>query len=248
LRCCCMATNCTKIVPTALAYATDPLTMTRHVTARDGADQDGSPFPWVSNGLSGHSLVDRLLDGSPQWTRKLHPNSGFRKFLRGGRNLQISAFSLAAPQQRDLGIDLHDLAAVDARLERPCRCGLRSEARHPRIRRLGRRSGSVSPPTPVPRLSRASTAASRPAEARGLTASLRRRHIRPSVWRHAGSTVSWCRDGRRPMLTKPAPRTEVGSRTVRQCMMQRFVEHGESGTQTGARSGCGRGCSDVCSS
>jgi hypothetical protein len=51
------------------------------------------------------------------------------------------------------------------------RRGLRSRARHPRhprTRRLGRRSGGVSPPTPVPRLSRASTAAGRPQEAPGL--------------------------------------------------------------------------------
>jgi hypothetical protein len=36
------------------------------------------------------------------------------------KNLRISALSPAAPQQRDTGTDLHDLASVDARLERLC--------------------------------------------------------------------------------------------------------------------------------
>src|SRR3954451_9269304 len=35
-------------------------------------------------------------------------------------DLRISALSLAAPQQRDPGINLYDLAAVDARLARLC--------------------------------------------------------------------------------------------------------------------------------
>ena len=35
-------------------------------------------------------------------------------------DLRFSTLSLAAPQQRDPGIDLHDLAAVDARLARLC--------------------------------------------------------------------------------------------------------------------------------
>ena len=38
----------------------------------------------------------------------------------GDNDLRISTLPLAAPQQRDPGTDLHDLASVDARLERVC--------------------------------------------------------------------------------------------------------------------------------
>src|SRR5438067_10818469 len=40
--------------------------------------------------------------------------------LYGEKGLRFSELSLAAPQQRDPGTDLHESAAIDARLERLC--------------------------------------------------------------------------------------------------------------------------------
>ena len=126
--------------------------------------------------------------------------------------LRISTLSLAAPQQRDPGTVLHDLAAVDGRLAR-LRAAWTSLPEHIILAILAlvdstgvwRQNASKPRAETLP----ASTAAGRPPNRPGSTATVRRRPFRPSDWRHAGSTSRGADDVRgRCRLVAPAA-TEI---------------------------------------
>ena len=75
--------------------------------------------------VDGMSLKRRMLGGQPRRVQSVAfggncTRSPFSTSSFGGNNLRFSPLSLAAPQQRDPGINLHDLAVVDPRLARLC--------------------------------------------------------------------------------------------------------------------------------
>jgi hypothetical protein len=104
-------------------YVTGELTTTRSLAAisrKLGLEtisprsrlSTGSRWPIVGLGLLGTGALSLDFDVG------IAPSARFPQVLLNLMVLRISALSPAAPQQRDPGIELHELAAVDARLVR----------------------------------------------------------------------------------------------------------------------------------